>query len=540
MVEMDASVERERLDSESRPGRFPYLPWTLGGLGLLISATTATLSYLNRSAFHSIDQADPVEIILPIGYSIIGAILASRRSRNPIGWIFLGIAIFTGFPGVGTQYAFRYWHFHHHLPLVKWVAWTHDWMVWMVFPSGLAFFFFLLFPDGRLPSRRWRWVGRLGAATLVVGVAGSMFERVIELTGSKAMRNPIGVRWIDFNGPAGLIWPVGLALILTAMVGTIVRTRRATGELRQQLRWLAYAAGFTAFGLVATVAGFLVNPHLSNGWFDLVIVLGFGVAVPVSCGIAILKHGLYEIDVVVSKAVVYGVLAAFFTAVYLTVVVGVGTAIGSRRNPFLTVLAAALIALAFNPVREPAKRLANRIVYGERASPYEVLSEFAGRVAGTYSLEDVLPRMARILGEGTGARQARVWLRIGDELRPEATWGEPAGDERPLPMSDGELPAMSASSVVAVRHQGELLGALAVAKPPNEPISAAEGKLVDDLAAQAGLVLRNVRLTEELRANLEELRASRQRIVAAQDQERRKLERNIHDGARSSSSWPSR
>jgi len=172
------------------------------------------------------------------------------------------------------------------------------------------------------------------------------------------------------------------------------------------------------------------------------------------------------------------------------------------------------------------------MVYGKRATPYEVLSEFAEHMAGTYSLEDVLPRMARILGEGTGARRARVWLRLGDELRPAAGWGEPGGDDHPLPSLGGDLPAVpGASRVVAVRHEGDLLGALTVTKPPSEPLTASEAKLVDDLAAQAGLVLRNVRLTEELRANLEDLRASRQRLVVAQDEERRKIERNIHDGA---------
>jgi len=263
-----------------------------------------------------------------------------------------------------------------------------------------------------------------------------------------------------------------------------------------------------------------------------VIAVGFGIALPVSCGIAILKFGLYDLDIVVSKTVMYALCAAFFTAVYLALVVGVGTAIGSRRNPFLTVVAAAVIALAFNPARERAQHLANRLVYGRRATPYEVLSEFVEQMGGTYSLEDVLPRMAAILGEGTGARQALVWLRIGRELRPAASWGEGGAGITPLPASNGELPAFAGmSKVVAVRDQGDLLGALTVTKPQNEPLSAAEGKLVDHLAAQAGLVLRNVRLTEELRANLEELRASRQRIVAAQDAAARRLERNIHDGA---------
>jgi signal transduction histidine kinase len=265
-------------------------------------------------------------------------------------------------------------------------------------------------------------------------------------------------------------------------------------------------------------------PNLPQGLSELVIVLGFGVAVPVSCGIAIFKHGLYELDIVVSKTVVYGVLAAFFTAVYVAVVVGIGTAVGSRRNPFLTLVAAALIALAFNPVRDRAKRFANRMVYGKRATPYEVLSEFAERMAGAYAIEDVIPRTARMLAEGTGAVRADVWLRIGPELRAEGSWPSASHTER-IPLVDvGAIDVPGASRVVEVRHQGELLGALSIQKAPRDPVTPTEERLLDDVASQAGLVLRNVRL-------IEELRASRQRIVAAQDQERQRLERNIHDGA---------
>ena len=257
------------------------------------------------------------------------------------------------------------------------------------------------------------------------GVGLFMFQNQIHLLGSPTIRNPLGtVAGVDMeHGAPGLIWLVGIGVLLVAMVGTILRTRRSTGELRQQLRWLSFAAAVTAAGLVVLIGSFFVGFNPPEGAFDLVIVLGFGVAVPMSCGIAILKHGLYELDVVISKTVVYGVLAAFFTAVYLAVVVGIGTAIGSSHNQVLTVLAAAVIALAFNPVRDRAKRFANRLVYGERASPYEVLSEFSERMASTYSVEDVLPRMATLLGEGTGASAAAVWLRVGDELRPSASWG---------------------------------------------------------------------------------------------------------------------
>jgi signal transduction histidine kinase len=521
------------MDSTDPDVPFRRLAWPLCAVGLLTAVGTAALAFANRSAMHSLDQANPTEIILPVGYAIIGALLASRKPRNPIGWIFLGIAIFTGIPGLASQYVFRNWHFHR-LPAAGWVAWTHDPLGWLVFPPGLATFFFLLFPDGHLRSHRWRWVARTAVVLVVVGFVFLVLQRSIVLNGSPAMANPIGsAATVNMQtGLPGLIWLVGLAVLLTSMVGTVLRTRGSTGELRQQLRWLSFAAALTAIGLISLMVSFAAGLNPPNGAFDLIIVLGFGVAIPLSCGIAILKHGLYDLDVVISKALVYALLAAFFTGVYLAVVIGVGTVIGSRRNQALTVFAAATIAVAFNPVRERAKRFANRLVYGKRASPYEVLSEFSERMAGTYSVEDVLPRMAILLGEGTGAREASVWLRVGDELRPSATWGSTDAPLTPIPISDGRLPEIAgASKVMAVRHLDELLGALAVTKPPNEPLTTAEDKLVNDLAAQAGLVLRNVRLTEELRANLEELRASRQRLVTAQDGERRRIERNIHDGA---------
>ena len=218
---------------------------------------------------------------------------------------------------------------------------------------------------------------------------------------------------------------------------------------------------------------------------------------------------------------------------YVAIVIGVGTAVGSSRNPFLTIVAAVVIALVFQPLRQLAGRFANRIVYGKRATPYEVLSHFSERMADTYATEDVLERMTRILAEGTGATKAETWLRIGEELRPSAAWPEQVGVKTPVPLgADAELPPLDgATRAVPVRHQGELLGALTVLKPPNEPLSTTEDKLMNDLASQAGLVLRNVRLTAELESNLQELRASRQRLVRAQDEERRKLERNLHDGA---------
>lgn len=512
---------------------YRMLAWPLGLLALILVVVAAILLVLSRHAPHFVDSLDAGNLGLPLGFAVIGTLLVSRVPRNRMGWILLAIAVLASFSGTAIVYVFHSTRVHA-LPLARWVAWAQNWVAALLFPSGLATFLFLLFPDGHIPSRRWRWVAWAACATMVVYAVVQMDERTIQLNGSPALRSPLGrLAVIDPNGPAGLIFlPVALLLVV-AMVGLFVRARRSTGVLRQQLRWLAYTSLAIPIALVLIVVIGAIYPHLSNVWWTALVSLGFGVAIPLSCAVAILKHGLYELDVVVTKTVVYGVLAAFFTAVYAAVVVGVGAAVGSARNPLLTVVAALVIALAFNPVRERAKRFANRLVYGKRATPYEVLSEFAERMSETYALEDVLPRMARILAEGTVARRATVWLHVGTELRPAASWG-PDGDndDQPLPVLDGALPPLPGiSKAVPVRDRGELLGALSVSKPPNEPLSEAEGKLVEDLAGQAGLVLRNVRLTEELRTNLEELRASRQRIVAAQDQERRRLERDIHDGA---------
>jgi signal transduction histidine kinase len=184
----------------------------------------------------------------------------------------------------------------------------------------------------------------------------------------------------------------------------------------------------------------------------------------------------------------------------------------------LSALAAAVVAIVFQPLRSRARRFADRVVYGKRATPYEVMANFGDQLAGTYSADDVLTRTARVLGEGVGAERARVWLSIDGDPREVAAWPNDAPDRED-------------DFTTEVRHQGEVLGALSVAMPSNDPMTPSKEKLVRDLAAQAGLVLRNERLTSALKARLADLQAAQKRLVAAQDHERRKLERNIHDGA---------
>ncbi len=250
------------------------------------------------------------------------------------------------------------------------------------------------------------------------------------------------------------------------------------------------------------------------------------IGVPAAYLLAIFRHGLWDLDVVIKKTVIFAIVAGGLTLLLLLVVALLPTAVlgtgltGWERGLLLVGIA---LGVLVGPLRRRARRFADRIVYGRRATPYEVLSAFGERVGETYSTEDVLPRMAHLLAEATGAETATVWIRVGGELVAEA--GHPAVEHgRRLPAPGDALPDIESEHAAEVRHQGELLGALSVRTPANDPMNPTKEKLIADLAAQAGLVLSNVRL-------IEELRASRQRLVAAQDEERRKIERNLHDGA---------
>jgi signal transduction histidine kinase len=315
-------------------------------------------------------------------------------------------------------------------------------------------------------------------------------------------------------------------------VSLVLRFRRSTGAERIQMKWLTTGAAAVAVIYAAAIIASLNAAWLTPTTPTWVAVLqnvattSF-VLIPISIGFAILKYRLYDIDLVINKALVYGAMAAFITAAYVAIVVGLGRAIGSQRNLGLSILATALVAVAFQPVRERVQRFANRLVYGKRATPYEVLSEFSGGMARGVATEELMPRMARIVAEGTGAARADVWLYVGSELIREASWPPANGQSKSVvPIgADGALaPVPDADTSVPVRHQGELLGVIGVKASPGEGATPVEAKLLDDLASQAGLVLRNVRL-------IEELRTSRQRLVTAQDEERRRLERDLHDGA---------
>jgi signal transduction histidine kinase len=470
-----------------------------------------------------------------MGYATVGAMIAARHPGNAIGWLFMWFGMLFLLGLTAEAYTTRSVEEGLTLPATAASALISQAAFPLAF--GALPLILLLFPTGRLLSRRWKPAAWGAVAAIMAATVGIVLRPgLIEGHGTH-LSNPLGIDALA--GVATVMRVAGgigaLAMAALSAAGLFLRYRRAGREERQQIRWLAYVAGLGLAFLLMLFASEQLAPHLGDFfWIGFFFTIALGI--PAASGIAILRYRLYDLDIVVKRTVVFGILAVFITAAYLLVVIGIPTVVfgvGGGAESLVPFLAAAALALLFQPVRRAASRLANRLVYGRRGTPYELLAEFAGQAGGTYSIDDVLPRMARAAAEGTGAARASVWLHVGSELRRSAVWPSPSGEEpqAAVPISEeiGGLPGEDRT--FPVRHQGELLGALAVVVSPREPLTPTGEKLLEDLATQAALILRNVRLTEELRANLEELRASRQRLVAAQDEERRRLERNIHDGA---------
>jgi signal transduction histidine kinase len=492
----------------------PRTAYVLGTGSMALIVGALVLSYVDRQAplptgsdswGFTYAFGEAVNIAVPV----VGLVLASRRPANHIGWLFVAAGAAIGLGDFCTAYGLHALYAEPgSWPAGQVAGWLANWL-WVISFAALGFLF-LLFPTGTLRSPRWRpaaWFVGVGFALMAVGA-------LVNATAiwSQPFRNTSDAAIV-----VGAILVFLTAAMVISVTAVIVRYTKSSGDERLQLKWFAAAAAVVVVMLFTTmVSDSAIASVLSN--------LAF-LALWLTIAIAVLKYRLYGIDIVISRAVLYGSLAAFITAVYVGLVVGVGTLVGNRRSALLSALAAAIVAVAFQPLRRRAGRLANRVVYGRRATPYEVLSDFSRRVGGAYSSEDVLPQMARTVAAGTGAEQAVIWLRVGDELQAAASSADGSAGPAALRLDGDALPALPGADLsVPVTHQGHLLGAISVRMPRTEPLRPAGEHLVTDLASQAGLVLANAGL-------IQDLRSSRQRLVAAQDEARRRLERNLHDGA---------
>jgi class 3 adenylate cyclase len=485
------------------------LAWWLCAVSLAMMA--ARLVVVVRAGTTALPPGFPppvvqaIEVIGFLGAPILGAVIAAHRPQNPYGWLWCAIGLGLGVLFLAVGYgAYALVVEPGALPGGVAAAWVSSVLTFLVL--GLLPFVFLLFPDGRLPAGRWRpvaWAAGLVGVALVALVAvepGPIYDfpfvdNPVRLAGAPGEL----VEWLFVSEIANAVVLAFSVTLTLSAVSLAVRFRRASGQERQQLKWLAVAS--------VPVLGFFFALLLGPKWenrrlLDAVAIALLFSAMYAAIGIAVLRHRLYDIDLLLTRTLVYGLLTAAFTVVYLVIVVGIGTLVGSqgKANLALSIAATGVIAVAFQPARDRSRRLANRLVYGSRATPYEVLSGFSRGVAGA-STDDSLQRMARLVVEATGAVQATVWLRLGDVLQPQARWPQHGPLPEPIPLQghgvEEALAATEPSSLsFPVGHEEELLGALTVTISPAEPLTVAGEKLIGDLATQTGLGLRFQRMKE--------------------------------------------
>jgi signal transduction histidine kinase len=510
------------------------LPWVILGLTIVLLGATLTLSDLNHS-FTSDAYFIVIAVVMMIGYVTVGAFVASRLPDSPLGWLLMTTGFAFLLAAASEEYAtYTLLTSPGGLPFGQVAVWLNNWIFLLaVAPIPL---FLALFPTGTVPSNRWRWLPRALVVVFAVGIAGSMLRAgTVDISEGVDPTNPTGVEALaPILGPLqAIVGAIGIALTVLAVASLVLRYRAARGEERQQIRWIAFVGLAALLFFLATIATSIGLEQGQSSTANDLFFFGFfvllGIGIPVAAGLAIMRYRLWELDVILKKTIVATLLVVLLTIVSLLVLIAAGGIVVGplSDSPGIALLAGIGVGALTWPLLRLSRRIADRLVYGGRATPYEVLTQFSDRMAESYATDDVLPRMASILGAGTGARSVTIWLLVGDQLRPATTWtesGRRGSDPLPAePAPSAELAELT-GDVFVVRHQGEQLGAITATMHANDPMDPTKEKLIRELAGQAGLVLRNVRL-------IEELRASRRRLVAAQDAERRRLERNIHDGA---------
>jgi signal transduction histidine kinase len=531
----------------------------LGGLILLLWLAGVLLLIQQLAAGTTPYQYWLEAVVRTLVFSAVGCFLAIRRPANPIGWLFIAVGLLNALQLLCGEYAVATLTLGpERLPYGPTAAWLSNLMQGT--PAFLLFFVLLLFPTGRLLSSRWRIVAWVVACAAAVGLTSeTLVPGPLEWSSPFHYDNPFGV-------DAAILGPlnaVGLTLTLVALLGAllslILRLVRSRGEERQQIKWFVAASVLGFFALFGVTVASNVVPE-GNSFDVLVDFLAnplwivVPASLPIAVGIAILRYRLYDIEILINRTLVYGALTVFIVGIYVLVVGYLGAVFQARGNLAVSIFAAGLVAIMFQPLRERLQRVVNRLTYGERDDPYGVLSRLGRRLEATIAPEAVLPAIVEDIARALRLPHVAIWLADGDTLRLGAAHGSipasvavndaravealrnatdlvrlvdlaPSGAYRDIVARGG------VSLIAPLTHQGELVGALCLApRSPGEGFSPADRRLLRDLASQSGVAVHEVQLTGALRSSLEDLQRSREHLVEAQEEERRRIQRDLHDG----------
>jgi len=474
--------------------------WLLCGLALALISCAVVFMILNRG-----NVWEPVRLAALVSSALVGGVVSSRRPVNPVGWFLLISAACFAVVVFAEQYA-KYGLLTEpgSLPLARAMAWPPHWL-WAPGAVLMLVFLPLYFPDGRLVSPRWRWVVRFAALFSVFAAILSAFQPGdVQGTG---LSNPMGVEalgvlpWVI----DAAVLPLWLGLLFVSAASLAVRFKRSGSEQRQQIKWLAFAAS-------AIPVWFSVSPLVQETvpvLFEIGETLAFA-GVPVAVGIAVLKYRLYDIDLIINRTLVYGALTLCVVGLYVLVVGYLGALFRTGGDFIVSLVATGVVAVLFAPLKDRLQRAVNRLMYGERDDPYAVLARLGERLEAALEPDYALLAVVETTAQALRLPYAAVALRGGAEgFTVVAAHGSPPeGEPVRLPLVYGH----------------ETVGQLLLApRPGEEGFSAADERLLKDLARQAGAAAHAVRLTADLRR-------ARERLVAAREEERRRLRRDLHDG----------
>jgi hypothetical protein len=388
------------------------LAWSLWTLCVALTALSLLLLVLNLSDpnAHVFDWW--LGNALVVIDATVGAIVASRRPENAVGWLLCLSGVAVGTSSFASQYAiYALLARPGSLPAGEALAWIASWVLPIMI--GLQVSYLLLFPTGRLPGRRWRPLAWLVVAFVFVGVALSAFSPGAYLGSLGPIRNPLGVEGLA-GAYKALLYAGSPLLYGAAVLSLFVRLRRAEGVERQQLKWFAYAAAMFASGIVLLVIPLAVD---TPSWFVRAATAVFtaaGTAIPITIGIAILRYRLYEIDRLINRTLVYGSLTVVLILLYVGSVValqGIFRALTGQESQLAVVASTLVIAALFNPLRRRVQGFVDRRFYRRKYDARKTLEAFSAKLRDETDLEALNSDLIGVVRETMQPAHVSMWLR---------------------------------------------------------------------------------------------------------------------------------
>ena len=463
------------------------------------------------------DHGWPLAPLAGVGCALMGALIVSRYPRHLLGWL-LSVASLLSVTLAADAYTLwvldgdgpgsSYWA---HV-----IAWASPLLGWPAFTALVVIF--LISPTGHLASPGWRWALWATLAGLGLHTLGTLVMRPADF---------VDADQYDGFSPSTVLLTMGYLLIAAGLIASavslVLRLRRARDDERRQLLWIASSAVFLAVGVVVI----LVVPRIQGEdgtWLAALPLRLAQLAVPLCVAVAVLRHRLLQIDLIVNRALMVALATGLAATGYVFVVVVVGSAVGEGAGGFWpSLIATAVVAMAFQPLRRRVVRLADRLAFGAAAAPYEALADFSRRLGDKPDPAALLPAVAEAAGHAVNAGRAVACVHVHAGRDQVAVWPPTGSDD----------PSASRVTTPVVDH-GERLGSITVEMAAGHPLRARDHRLLADLADQAAMAFRNARLTAELAVQVEQLSLytsevdqSRTRLISAGDAERSRVERAI-------------